>query len=176
MTRRTLPFLIATSLLVTSMVATLPLAAQQASTKQPSAPKLTPLTLDGYNKLIAAHKGKVVLATFWATYCIPCRAEIPELVKLAAQLRPRGLDLIVISADEPEQEAAARKFIVAKVPSSPLYIKSADDNDKYAAGIHARWEGELPANFVYDRTGRKVGAFIAEVPTVNIQTVIEKFL
>jgi thiol-disulfide isomerase/thioredoxin len=156
------------------------LAAQQASVKppiaQPSAPKLTPLTLDGYNKLIAAHKGRVVLATFWATYCIPCRAEIPELVKLAAQLRPRGLDLVVVSADEPEQEAAARKFIASKVPSSPLYIKSADDNDKYAAGIHPRWQGELPANFVYDRAGRKVAAFIGENPTKDIQAAIEKFL
>ena len=156
------------------------LAAQPASVKQPAAPQLTPLTLDGYSKLIAAHKGRVVLATFWATYCIPCRAELPELVKLAAQLRPRGLDLLVISADEPEQEAAARKFIlpvVAKVvPPSPLYIKSAEDNDKYAAGIHGRWQGELPANFIYDRTGRKVGAFIGENPTKDIQAVIEKFL
>src|ERR1700744_2091105 len=83
---------------------------------QQSAPsKLTPLTLDGYNKLIAAHKGRVVLATFWATYCIPCRAELPELVKLAAQLRPKGLDLVVVSADEADQEPQARKFIASKV-------------------------------------------------------------
>jgi cytochrome c biogenesis protein CcmG/thiol:disulfide interchange protein DsbE len=144
--------------------------------QQPAPPKLIPLTLDGYNKLIAAHKGRVVLATFWATYCIPCRAEIPELVKLAAQLRPRGLDLVVVSGDDPEQEAQARKFIAPKVPAGPLYIKSSDDDDKYAAGIHARWQGELPANFVYDRTGRKVGAFMGEVPTKDIQTAIEKFL
>jgi len=144
--------------------------------QQPATPKLTPLTLDGYNKLIAAHKGRVVLATFWATYCIPCRAEIPELVKLAAQLRPRGLDLVVVSGDDPDQAAQALKFIAPKVPAGPLYIKSSDDDDKYAAGIHPRWQGELPANFVYDRTGRKVGAFMGEVPTKNIQDVIEKFL
>jgi thiol-disulfide isomerase/thioredoxin len=144
--------------------------------QQPATPKLTPLTLDGYNKLVAAHKGRVVLATFWATYCIPCRAEIPELVKLAAQLRPRGLDLVVVSGDDPDRAAAALKFIAPKVPAGPLYIKSSDDDDKYAAGIHARWQGELPANFVYDRTGRKVGAFMGEVPTKNIQDVIEKFL
>jgi thiol-disulfide isomerase/thioredoxin len=153
-------------------------AAFVAAAQQPAAPKLVPLTLDGYNKLIAAHKGRVVLATFWATYCIPCRAEIPELVKIAGQLHARGLDLVVVSADEPDMEPQARKFIAPKVPASagPLYIKSADDDDKYAAGIHARWQGELPANFVYDRTGRKVGAFMGEVPTKNIQDVIEKFL
>ncbi len=153
-------------------------AAFTLSAQQAAAPKLTPLTLDGYNKLIAAHKGRVVLATFWATYCIPCRAEIPELVKIANQLRPRGLDLVVVSADDPDMELQARKFIAPKVPAAagPLYIKSSDDDDKYAAGIHARWQGELPANFVYDRTGRKVGAFMGEVPTKNIEDVIQKFL
>lgn len=148
----------------------LSLAAQQGS-----APKLTPLTLDGYNKLIVSHKGRVILVDFWATYCVPCRTELPELTQLAAKLRPRGLDLIVVSADEPEQEAQASKFIAGKAPS-PLYIKSTDDNDKFAAAIYPRWQGELPANFIYDRTGRKVGAFIGQVPTKNIEAVIEKFL
>lgn len=154
------------------------LAAFTLAAQQPSAPKLTPLTLDGYSGLISAHRGHVVLATFWATYCIPCRAELPELVKLATSLHPRGLDLLVISADDADQEPQARKFIAPKIPSAfgPLYIKNTKDDDKYAAGIHARWQGELPANFIYDRTGRKEGAFIGEVPTKNIQAVIERFL
>ncbi len=154
-----------------ALAVSLTLAAQQSTPA-----KLTPLTLDAYNKLIAAHKGRVVLATFWATYCIPCRAEIPELVKLAAQLRPKGLDLVVVSADDPDKAPQALKFIAPKVPAMPLYIKSTDDDDKYAGGIHARWQGELPANFIYDRAGRKVGAFMGENPTKDIQTVIEKFL
>jgi thiol-disulfide isomerase/thioredoxin len=144
--------------------------------QQPAQQKLTPLTLDAYSKLIAAHKSRVVLVNFWATYCIPCRTEIPDLVKLTDRLRARGLDFVLISADEPEQEPQARKFItIAKLPG-PLYIKSADDNDKYAAAIHAKWEGELPASFIYDRSGKKVGAFIGEVPLKNIEDVIAKFL
>jgi thiol-disulfide isomerase/thioredoxin len=147
------------------------LCAQQSAQQ-----KLTPLTLDAYSKLIAAHKGRVVLVNFWATYCVPCRTEIPDLVKLTDRLRPRGLDFVLISADEPEQEPQARKFItIAKVPG-PLYIKSTDDNDKFAAAIHPKWEGELPASFVYDRSGKKVGAFIGEVPLKNIEDVIAKFL
>jgi thiol-disulfide isomerase/thioredoxin len=138
--------------------------------------KLTPLTQDAYPKLIAEHKGRVVLVNFWATYCVPCRTEIPEFVKLAARLRVRGLDFVSISADEPEQEPQAHKFIVAaKVPGT-LYIKSTDDNDKYAAAIHPRWEGELPASFIYDRSGKKVGAFIGEVPLKNLEDAIAKFL
>ena len=124
------------------------LPAQQPA-RQPAQPKLTPpvltqVTQDGYPKLIAAHKGRVVLVNFWATYCIPCRTEIPEMVKLADRLRARGLDFVSISADEPEQEPQARKFIVAAKVPGPLYIKSADDDDKFAAAIHPRWDGRCP--------------------------------
>ena len=143
--------------------------------QQPAQPKLAPLSLEAYNQLLASHKGHVVLVNFWATYCVPCRTEIPELVKFSAQLRARGLDFVLISADEPEQEPQARKFISGKAPG-PLYIKSADDNDKYAAAIHAKWEGELPASFIYDRSGKKVGAFIGEVPLKNLEDIIAKFL
>ncbi len=144
--------------------------------QQAAQPKLTPLSQDAYPKLIAAHKGRVVLVNFWATYCVPCRTEIPELVKLTDRLRARGLDFVSISADEPEQEPQARKFIVAAKVPGPLYIKSADDDDKYVAAIHPRWDGALPASFIYDRSGKKVGAFIGEVPLKNLEDVIAKFL
>src|ERR1035438_1262718 len=97
----------------------LTLLAQQAAQQ-----KLSPLTNDAYTKMVGEHKGRVVLVNFWATYCVPCRAEIPEMVKMADRLRARGLDFVSISADEPEQELQARKFIVPfKVPG-PLYINS----------------------------------------------------
>lgn len=150
-------------------------AAITVSAQTAAPPKLTPLTADGYQTLLASHRGRVLLVNFWATYCVPCRTEIPEVVRMAAQLRARGLDFALISADEPEQEAAARKFIAGKAPA-PLYIKSAGDNDKFAASIYPRWAGELPASFIYDPAGKQVGAFIGEVPIKDLQTFLEKFL
>ena len=52
-----------------------------------------------------------MLVDFWATYCVPCRAEMPQLVALEGRYRSRGLQLIAISADEPEQEAGALEFL-----------------------------------------------------------------
>ena len=74
-------------------------------------PALEPLDEPGYQRMLAANKGKVLLVDFWATWCLPCRAEMPLLVKLEASLRARGFKLVTISADEPEQEAIARKFV-----------------------------------------------------------------
>src|SRR5579863_3113977 len=73
--------------------------------------KLIPVDQASYPKVIVAHKGKVVLANFWATWCVPCRKEMPQLVQLSHKLAARGFDLVMISADEAEQQAAALKLL-----------------------------------------------------------------
>ncbi len=138
--------------------------------------KLTPVDEAGYAKLIASHKGKVVLVDFWATWCKPCRAETPELVKLQRQLRARGFDLVTISSDEPEQEPAALKVLKEDGVSGPAYLKKAADDDKFANSIDPKWGSALPALFLYDRSGKKVRAFIGETQIKDLQAAIEKLL
>jgi thiol-disulfide isomerase/thioredoxin len=136
--------------------------------------KLTPVDEAGYAKLVSAHKGKVVLVDFWATWCEPCRAEMPQLVKLEQKLRARGFDLVMISADEPEQEAAAVKVLKADGVSGPTFLKKAVDDDKFISAIDAKWGGALPALFIYDRGGRKVRSFIGETSMKDLQAALEK--
>jgi thiol-disulfide isomerase/thioredoxin len=57
-------------------------------------------TLDGKTLSLASYKGKVVLVDFWATWCDPCRAEIPDLVKLQDKLGPKGFQILGVSMDE----------------------------------------------------------------------------
>ena len=64
------------------------------------AAELSAKTLDGKTVSLADYKGKVVLVDFWATWCGPCRAEIPELVKLQARLGPKGFVVLGVSMDE----------------------------------------------------------------------------
>jgi len=136
--------------------------------------KLTPVNEAAYAKLVAAHKGKVVLVDFWATWCEPCRAEMPQLVKLEQKLRARGFELVTISADEPEQETAAVKVLKADGVSGPSFLKKAVDDDKFIAAIDAKWGGALPALFVYDRSGKKVRSFIGETPMKDVEAALEK--
>src|SRR6478672_7893162 len=131
--------------------------------------KFAPVDDAGYAKLVASHMGKVVLVDFWATWCKPCRAETPAIVKMANQLAGRGLDVIAISADEPEQQGAALKFLRDnQVPGTP-YLKKAADDDKFAAAVDTKWNGALPALMLYDRTGKKVRAFVGETPTKDVE-------
>ena len=140
------------------------------------AAELKPVDEAGYAKVVAASKGKVVLVNFWATYCVPCRKEMPQLVALEAKLRARGFQFVTISADEPEQQGAAGAFLdKIKVPS-PTYIRKAKDDDKFVALVDQKWNGALPALFLYDRQGRKVKSFFGEANLSVVTAAIEKLL
>lgn len=138
--------------------------------------KLVPLDEAGLPKMVAAHRGRVLLVDFWATWCVPCRAETPQLVKLAAKLRSRGFDLVTVSADEPGQEEAAFQYLKKEAASGPAYIKHAQDDDKFTSSVDAKWSGALPALFLFDRSGRKVRSFIGETPVKDLEAAIEKLL
>jgi thiol-disulfide isomerase/thioredoxin len=139
--------------------------------------KFAPVDEAAFSKLIAAHKGRVVLVNFWATWCKPCRAEMPDLVRLADKLRGKGLDVVTISADEPDREEEARKFLTATKVPGPMYIRKAADDDKFNASIDANWpDGVLPALFLYDRSGKKVQGFLGEKPVPMLEAAIVKLL
>ena len=143
---------------------------------QAFAADLKPVDEAGYAKLVTSSKGKVVLVNFWATYCVPCRKEMPQLVALEAKLRARGFQFVTISADEPEQKGAAGMFLdKIKVPA-PAYIRTAKDDDKFITLVDPKWDGALPALFLYNRQGRKVRSFFGEANLDVVSAAIEKLL
>lgn len=137
---------------------------------------LIPVDESGYRNIVAAHKGKVVLYNFWATYCVPCRAEIPQLLRLQAKLKARGFELVLISADEPEQDSAAEKLLKQNGAPEPRYRKQAKQDEQFINGIDSKWSGALPALFLYDRGGRKVRSFFGETDIATLETAITKLL
>ena len=145
----------------------LPLAAQT----------FVPVDEAGYQKLVQSQKGSVVVIDFWATYCKPCRAEMPSLVKLDAKLHAKGMRLITISGDEPESMANAKKFLnEVGAASLPAYVKRPKDDDKFIEAVDPKWQGAMPAMFIYDRTGKKVRSFIGESAIADVEAAIQKLL
>lgn len=137
---------------------------------------LIPVDEAGFQKLVASHKGKVVVYDFWATWCAPCRVELPLLVKLEAKLRSQGVEVITISADEPEQKAAAERFIEKFGVKGPAYLRQAASDDHFINAIDPKWSGALPALFIYDESGHKARSFIGETDMAALEAAIHKLL
>lgn len=137
---------------------------------------LKPVDENSYRAVVASAKGKVVLVNFWATYCAPCRKEMPQLVALAGRLKANGFTLITISADEAEQAADAAAFIDRTHVPAPAYLRKAHNEDRFPAAIDPAWKGALPASFLYDRQGRKVRAFFGELKLAELEAAIRKLL
>jgi len=143
--------------------------------------KLTPIDGAGFAPMLAAHKGKVVLASFWATWCVPCRKEMPELVKLSQKLAARGFDVVMISADEAAREAMAAGVLRDnQAPGTRYLLREGDaEREKFYKAVDPQWatnDGSLPALFLYDRGGKKVRAFIGETPTKDVEAAVLKLL
>jgi len=104
--------------------------------------------LDGRVYSLVALRGKVVLVNFWATSCMPCRKEMPELEKLYREFGEKGLVVLAISTEE---RAVVAKFIADKAYSFPVLL---DPGAKASADFDI--DG-VPQSFLFDRQGRLVG-------------------
>ena len=141
-----------------------------------AAPRLAGVDEATFSKLIEAQHGKVVLVDFWATWCEPCREELPKLAAFEAKLRARGLVLITISADEPEQDAAAYAFLMKSGVRLPAYRKQTGNDNAFIDFIDPKWSGALPALFLFGRDGAKVKSFIGETSMHDIEQAVSQLL
>lgn len=114
-------------------------------------------------------RGKVVLLNFWATWCPPCRAEIPDLISLQKQYAPQGLVVIGISMDEAEPEKVAR-FAKKMELNYPIVMGTADIAEAYG-GVAV-----LPTTFVIDRAGRIVDGLEGATDRAGFEEKIKPLL
>jgi len=112
------------------------------------APELKTKDLDGKEINLQAYKGKVVLLNFWATWCGPCRAEIPSLIRLQEQYKDR-LQIIGMDVDDTDADTL-RAFVKQKGINYPVAMTSIPVRLAYG-GVSA-----LPTLFVINRDGKMV--------------------
>ncbi len=137
-------------------------------------PRLKPA---GYSKLISESAGRVVVVNFWATWCPPCVAEFPELVRLDQQLRSRGVRFIGITADDlADLDTEVVPFLNKQKAGYENFIQDVDDPQEMIDVVNKDWPGVLPATFVYDRKGSLVFTRLGIVDRDVLLNEIEKAL
>jgi cytochrome c biogenesis protein CcmG/thiol:disulfide interchange protein DsbE len=119
------------------------------------APEYRAVSVDGDSVSLASQRGKVVLFNVWATWCHPCRDEIPELLVLYNKYKPRGLELVGVSIDANGSDEAIRSFMKDFRMSYPVWR---DPDERVSAEFLVVG---VPATFLIDRNGtlrwRKTG-------------------
>jgi len=128
---------------------------------RPAAPKPMPELrfVDGAGRALtlADFRGKVVLLNIWATWCAPCREEMPALDRLQASLGGERFQVVALSVDQQGASIARRFYGEVGIKALPLYV---DPSAKAAFVLDA---AGLPASLLVDRAGREVGRHLGAV-------------
>lgn len=111
------------------------------------APLYRTVSIDGDSVSLEAQRGKVVLLNVWATWCHPCRAEIPELRAIYTKYKDRGLELIGVSVDADGGDEPLRAFMREFEMTYPIWR---DPDERVSAQFLVLG---VPATFLIDREG-----------------------
>jgi thiol-disulfide isomerase/thioredoxin len=104
-------------------------------------------------RVVAPKRGRVLLVNFWATWCVPCREEMPKLAAAAKAFSSRDLAVILVATDTSKTARDVPKFLAdVKVPFVCWRVKGGDPQ-VFIDAVDRSWDGTLPYTLVYDRKG-----------------------
>jgi thiol-disulfide isomerase/thioredoxin len=125
--------------------------------------------------LINGNQGKVTIVNFWATWCPPCLKEFPDIIKLYNQYHDRGLEVVAISMNEPEEMEDIAAFIQDHNPPFPVYLAATLDETFYS-GIGNDWQGLIPLTLIFDTEGKSAHFHLKEVNFAGLEQDISALL
>ncbi|HEX2935328.1 MAG TPA: redoxin domain-containing protein [Bacteroidales bacterium] len=93
---------------------------------------------------------------FWATWCVPCREELPAIEAIGEKYKNDKLKIYLVSLDFPKQlESRLIPFIRTNKIKSDVILLNDPDQNRWIDKVDASWSGEIPFTVIYDRTSRK---------------------
>ena len=125
----------------------------------------------GSEQRLSTLKGRIVVLNFWATYCIPCRKEMPDLAAIQNEYAALGVQVIGASTDEPESRADVLKFVKETKVNFPIWL-GATTTDMIKFGLGAA----LPGTVIIGRDGRIVKVISGVVNQADLKKQIDAML
>jgi peroxiredoxin len=127
--------------------------------------------LSGVEQSLESLKGRIVILNFWATYCIPCRKEMPDLAALQNEFAPFGVQVIGVSTDDLEDRVKVVQFIRETKVNFPIWIGGSSQHMmRFGLG------GALPGTVVIDREGNVFKSISGVIDPAMLRKEIESLL
>jgi thiol-disulfide isomerase/thioredoxin len=127
--------------------------------------------LSGVEQSVSSLKGRIVILNFWATYCIPCRKEMPDLAAIQNEYAALGVQVVGASADEMEDRAKVLQFIKETKINFPVWM-GATTADMMRFGLGSA----LPGTVVVGKDGRVAKVISGVVNQADLKKQIEVML
>ncbi len=127
--------------------------------------------LSGIDQSLAAFKGRIVVLNFWATYCIPCRKEMPDLAAIQNEFAPFGVQVIGVNTDDEDDRKKVLQFVKETKINFPVWIGASTEH-MMRFGLGAA----LPGTVVIGRDGRVTKVISGVVDPVSLKKDIEALL
>ena len=135
------------------------------------APKLTFSDIPGARRQFSYFKGKVLVVNFWATWCAPCRAEMPELVKAYGEYRGRGVEFVGAANEPRSAKAKVREFVQGMDIAFPVWLEASEEH-LTALGVGPG----LPATVIVDAQGRVAARISGVTDAAQLRELLDRIL
>jgi thiol-disulfide isomerase/thioredoxin len=152
------------------------LFAGAALAAEPAKPTVAIADVPGIRAAVEAPGARAVVVNVWATWCEPCREEMPELVRFWRDHRDRGVRLVMVSADDEDQRAEVERVLAAAGFDGPAFIKHGGDDMAFIDSLDRSWSGALPSTFLYDGKGKKQRFWAGTIGYRDLERGVRKLL
>ena len=139
-------------------------------------PEIREIDLDGLKKLLQRDPKdtRPLLVNFWATWCDGCREEFPDLVKIDNEYRAKGLNFLSVTLDEVSDKTKAADFLKEMKAMMLVVLLNVNDPEPAIHAVDEKWDGALPATFLYDREGKVVFKYYGKIKPAELRAAIDK--
>jgi thiol-disulfide isomerase/thioredoxin len=152
-----------------------PLAAAEAEwiakDERVAAPKLVLSDVPGRRQQLTQFKGKVVAVNFWATWCLPCQAEMPEFTKVYAEYKDRNVEFLGAANEPRSARPKVQAFMKEHGMQFPVWMELSEGNMK-EFGIGAG----LPGTVILDSQGRIAARIVGTTDAAQLRQLIDRVL
>jgi len=137
--------------------------------------ELRSLTANEILTHIRAEGKPLTLLNIWATWCGPCKEELPDLLKLKKNYQAQGLHLVLVSADVKSKKSEAEAFLKSLGVDFLSFFKGERDLS-FIEGLNPKWQGAIPASVLYDSKGNILDSWHGSKTYKEFEVVIKGHL